>query len=84
MCVISSDGIEIIVFARDTQAFLGINGTGVGAGFGAQEDVFKLDHAGVGKQQGAVATRNERGAGHHCVPTLSKEIDKRLTNLVSA
>jgi len=57
--VVATDRIEIVVLARNTQTFLGINSTGIRAGFGAQKDIFKLHHTGVGEEQGAVAARNK-------------------------
>jgi hypothetical protein len=80
---VAADLLEVVVLARNAQAFLRVDRAGVGAGFGAQEDVFKLHHTSVGEEQGAVAARNKRGTGHNCMPTLSEKIEERLTNLVA-
>jgi len=81
--VVAPDGVEVVVLTRNAQALLGVNCAGVGAGFGAQEDVLKLHHSGVGEEQGAIPARDERGTGHDGVPALSEKVEERLTNLVA-
>ncbi len=57
--VIAPNRIEIVVLTRNAQTFLRIDCARVWAGFSAKEDVFKLHHAGVGEEQGAVSTRDQ-------------------------
>ncbi len=83
MGVVAPHSVEIVVLSRNTKAFLGIHGTVVRTGLHAQENVFKLHHTGIGKEQGAVTAWNERSAGHDGVPPFSEEVEERLTNLVT-
>jgi hypothetical protein len=82
--VVAPNGIKIVVFTGDTQAFLRIDRPGIRAGFRAQKDVFELHHASVGEKQGAVAARHKRCARDYRVPPLGKKVEERLTNLISA
>ena len=83
MGVITPDGIEVVMLAGNAQTFLRIHRASVGPAFGAEKNIFKLHHTGVGKEQSAVATRNEGCAGHNFVTASSEKIEKRLTNLIA-
>jgi len=81
--VVAPDGVEVVVLARNAQTLLRVHRAGVGAGFSAQKDIFELHHTGVGEKQRAIASRNERSAGHDGVPSLSEKVEERLTNLIA-
>ena len=49
----------------------------------SQEHILKLDHSGVGEQQGLVTTGDQRGGPHKFVTSLNEEINKSLANLVA-
>src|SRR5262249_44606347 len=68
--------LEVVMLAAQAQAPLGIGCPRVGARLLAEEDVFELDHAGVGEQQGRVVVRDERRAAHDLVPTRAEEVEK--------
>ena len=53
---------KVVVFARNTQAFLAGSGAAVCALFLAKKQLFELHHASIGEQQGGVVGRND-GAG---------------------
>jgi hypothetical protein len=55
-----ADIIQIVVLAASANTFLSGGGAGVGAFFNAGENVFELDHAGVGEHQRGVVLRHER------------------------
>ncbi len=59
-----ADIFQVVVFAAGADALLAVDGTGVVAGAGGEEDVFELVHAGVREQQRRVAVRHD-GAGRH-------------------
>ena len=56
-----ADVFQVVVFAACAHAFLRGGSAVVGAFVEAEEYVFKLVHTGVGKQQGRVVVRHERG-----------------------
>src|SRR5271163_3035549 len=56
-----ADVFEVVVLAAGADAFLGSGGFVVVAFFEAEEDVFELVHASVGKEEGGVAVGYERG-----------------------
>ena len=72
------------MLAGHAHAFLRVDGAGVGALVGAQEDIFELHHAGVGEKQGLVATGHQRAGWDSGVAMLDEEIDKILADLRSS
>lgn len=84
MTIVPADRIEVVMFTGDAQTFLAVHRPVVGAGVGAQEDVLKLHHAGVGEQQGGITARDERGRGHVRMPAGNEEVDKGLSDLITS
>ena len=77
-----SDLLQIVVLARNAQAFLRIGRTRIFAGSVAQEDVLELVHARVGEHQRGVALDNHRGRRHDSMPFRLEEVEKGLTNFI--
>ena len=64
---VTPDLLQVVVLARDPDAFLAVHGAGVFARTRAQEHVLELVHPGVDKQQGRVSRGHHRGAGDNCM-----------------
>ena len=64
---------EVVVLARNAEAFLRIGGAQVIAAAFVEEDILKLIHPGVGKEQRRVVVRHERPARDDLVLLLAEE-----------
>src|SRR6267154_2131518 len=78
-----ADIFQVVVFAAGADAFLRGGGFVVFAFFEAEEDVFKLVHAGVGEEQGGIAVRDERGAAHAAMAFALEEAKEGFANFVA-
>ena len=78
----AADLFQVVVLAARADAFLAGGGAHVVAFLDAQEDVFELVHAGVGKEQRRVVRRDERGRAHHAMPAAGKKVQKSFSNIV--
>ena len=81
---VSAYVLQIVVLARDTHNLLCVGRARIGPGPGAEKDVLKLVHAGVGKQQCGVVLRYQARAGHPGMSPLDKIIEEGLANLCAA
>ena len=65
---VAPDFLQIIMLARNADAFLRIDGAGIAAGFNTKEDVLELVHARVSEHQGGITHGHGRRAVHIGVP----------------
>ena len=79
-----ADVFQIIVLAACAHAALRGGGTGIGAFVQPQENILKLVHAGIGKQQCRIIVRHQGATRYNLVTLTMKEIEKRLTDLSGA
>src|SRR5580698_4036045 len=68
-----TDVLQIVVLAAGADTLLRSGGAVVVTALNPKEDVFKLVHPRVGKQQGGVVRRNQRGGMDTTVPLRSKK-----------
>jgi hypothetical protein len=47
-----------------------------------EKDVFELDHAGIGEQQGRIVARDERTGRNDAVPVAFKELQESIAYFV--
>ena len=73
---------QIIVFAADTEAFLRIGATFACGGTVAQDDVFELVHARIGKHQRRVVFDDHRRRRDNKMPLRLEELDERVADFV--
>ena len=71
-----ADIVEVVMLAAGADAFLHRSGAGIGALFGAGEDILELHHAGIGEQQSGVVARHQGRGRHHGVAILGEEIQE--------
>ena len=74
--------LQIIVFARDAEAFLRVGGAVPLGGLVAQKDVLELVHAGVGEHQGRVVLDDDGCRGHDFMPFGAEEVQKAISDFV--
>ena len=78
------DGVLLDAGTRatsDTQAALTVDRALVAALLGPGQNFLEVHHARVGEEQGLVAGRDQRRAGHDLMTTLGKEIEEALSDL---
>ena len=75
--------LQIVMLAARTHALLAGRGPRILPLLRAQKKVFELVHARVGKQQGRIVGRHQRGRVHTTVPLRLKEVQKQLAYLIS-
>ena len=80
MGTIATNIFQVVVFAGHAHAFLRVDGARVGALVSADEHVFELHHARVGKQQRGIAARDKRSRWHGGMSMLDEEFDKGLAD----
>ena len=78
-----ADVFEIVMLAAGADALLGGGGAAVVAFLAAEEDVLELVHARIGKKEGRVVGRHERGASNHAVFAGGKEVEEFLAYLMT-
>jgi hypothetical protein len=78
-----SDLVEVVVFTAGAHAFLRRRGAHVVTFLDAEKSVFKLVHAGVGKQQRRIVGRQQRRRTHRRVPVFFKILEKSFANFVT-
>src|SRR6266851_8812116 len=83
MVAVAADRFEIVVLARDAQAFLAIDDTLRGRRADTEEVVLELHHPRVGEEQGGVAFGNQGGGRDDCMSALGKEIEEGLADTVT-
>lgn len=76
-----TDVLQVIMFTTGAYAALCRGGTAIAALIDAKENIFKLVHPGVGKQQCRIVVRHQGAAVHHLVALTVIKIEKRLTDL---
>src|ERR1019366_7385009 len=76
MVSVAADRFEIVMLARNTQAFLTIRDAHVLGRAHVQEIILELDHPGVGEQQCGIALGNQRRRRHDRMTALLKELEK--------
>ncbi len=74
MVSVAANRFEIVMLARDAQAFLTIRDAHMWRRAQAEEIVLERHHAGVGEEQGGVALGNQRRRRHDRVTALGEEI----------
>ena len=79
MVSVAANRFEIVVLARNAQAFLHVDDAQMLRRSHAQEIILELHHPGVGEEQGRVALGNQGGRRHDRVATLGEEVEKRLS-----
>jgi hypothetical protein len=80
MVSVAADRFEVVVLARDSQAFLAIRDPARGRGPHAQEIILELNHPGVGEQQGRIALGDQRCGRHDLMTALLEEVEERLSD----
>ena len=73
---ISPHLLEVVMLPADADAFLRIDGAGVGSLPGCEEDILELIHAGVREEKGGVVVRNDGGALDNSVPAFFEEFQE--------
>ena len=84
MVSVAADRFEIVMLARNTQAFLNVDDAQVRRSAHAEEIILELHHPGVDEEQGGVALGNQRGGRHDRMTALGEKIEKRLSNFGSS
>ncbi len=79
-----ADVFQVIVLTAGTHAALRRGGARIIALVLTKENVFKLHHAGVSKQQRRIVVWYEGAAGYNLMSLAMKKVEKRLTDLSSA
>jgi hypothetical protein len=74
---------QIVVFSTGPNAFLRGSGTNVISLFFTDKGALKLNHPGVGKQQGRVVVRNQRRTSHNSMMMFLKVIQKNFSYFVA-
>ena len=77
-----ADLLQVVVLARDAQAFLRIGRTRVFAGRVAQENILELVHARIGEHQRGVALDDHRGRRHDNVAFRFEKVEKSLPDFI--
>src|SRR4029450_4969904 len=77
-------GFGIVMLAADAQTFLRAGGTHIGSTFLTEKNIFKLDHAGVGKKQSRVFFRHQRRTLYDGVAVFDEVVQKRFAYVVSS
>ena len=81
MAVIAAHVLEVVVLTGHAHTFLRIHGARIGTLVRAEENVLELHHAGVGKKQGGIPARDERGGRHEGMSMFDEEVNVSLANL---
>ncbi len=75
--------LEIVVFARDSDALLSVGAAGVVPPPRPQKDVLELVHPRVRKKQGRVVGRHDGCARHELVALLLEEREELVSDLLA-
>ena len=75
--------IEIVMLSAGTNTTLGSHRAVIGSFVLPQENILKLHHTGVGKQQRGIVMGHQRAAGHDFVPVCSEVIKELLSDVPS-
>ena len=73
MAARKADVLEIVVFAAGAHTFLRGRGAAVVTALEAEKNIFELVHPRIGKQQGRVVRRHQRGGVNTTVPLRLKK-----------
>ena len=85
MIRVLADVFEIVVLAAGADALLRIDRPAIVARAGAEKDILKLIHAGVGEQQSRIVSRHHARRRHKgVVVLLHKELNEFLAYLVGS
>ena len=76
MVGIVSHLLQVVVLAADTQTLLSVAGTRIRRIGIAQEDVFKLVHAGIGEHKGGVVLHDHGGTGYYMMVLALEELQE--------
>ena len=79
---IDADFFEVVVLAGDTDALLTIGSAAKLRRAMAKEDLLKLVHSRIGKQQRLITNRHHRPTRYKPMALFRKEINKRTSNFV--
>ena len=72
------------MFAGDTHTLLAVTGTAIRTAVSTKEDIFKLNHSGIGEKECRISCRNKTGRTHDRVSLALKEFQKLTADLISA
>ena len=74
--------LQIIVFARNAEAFLRVGGAVPLLGLIAEEDVLELVHTGVGEHQRGVVFHDDGCRGHYLMAFGTEKVQKAVSDFV--
>src|ERR1700733_4257669 len=80
MVSVAADRFEIVMLARDAQAFLNVHDAQMRGSADAEKIILELHHPGVDEEQGGVALGNQRGRRHDRMTARGEKIEERLAN----
>jgi len=73
--------LQIVVLAAGAHTALGTGGATVGALLAPEKNLFELDHARIGEQQGRVVEGHQWTARHHLVAVAGEIVQEGLANI---
>ncbi len=74
--------LKVIMFSGHTQTLLAVSHTAALGGPVAEDNVFKLIHAGIGEHQCRVILNHHRSRGHNLMTALLKKALERFSDFV--
>ena len=80
--IVAAHILQVVVLAAGADALLRVHRPFVVACACAEENVLELRHPGIGEKQGGIVVGNGRGTTDKAMPTLFKELDELLSDLL--